>query len=160
MHENMVNVEHGAVPWASPDHLAELRAASRRVFARAGARIYADIPRKELCFGYEDSDGWLHIQWFIRAFDVHTNQPKKIEGVAEDQIVNAIFFQRNVSRKVKMKWAEDMEAEVKKAKAEQQGKAFENARPEAEKVVKHVRDREGMGKTYRPSLVVNGLKGA
>lgn len=160
MHENMVNVEHGSVPWASPDHLADLRAASRRVSQRVGARIYADIPRRELCFGYEDSDGWLHIQWFIRAFDPHTNQPKKIEGVAEDQIVNAIWMQRNVPRKVKMKWAEDMEAEVKKAKAEQQGRNFENVKPEAEQIVKHVRGREGMSKKYRPSQVVDGLKGA
>jgi hypothetical protein len=151
----------------TPEHWRALGAIARRVHARTGARMYADHARGQLCFGYREPNGRVGL---IGLPDLHlfrgrnrTDTPNlfrpHLDAVSEDDVVYLIQLAK-VDPKVKARWKREREAQREHEAQSAMDRRWEDTRADRWSRVRSRWERMTMGRHYRGSAVVNGLRGS
>lgn len=144
-------LELSLIPGNAED-VRRLRAQIDEVCRRTGARcLYNVVPKRLHFFQSDAAFGYVLPDYMVR---VHTGVYTHLDV---DAIVQRIIDSRRSKEEQDRALADD-KARAEYAAMESQRRESENRRPEALAMLKRKGNRFGMGKHFRPSVLVDGFK--
>lgn len=162
--DNLVSLSAPAPAWMPGPALDRLRAVAAEVYSRTGCGTWIDVWRKEACFGYH-AGGDTQIAWTVPLFrNGCTSAPNRFEiteprhnDLSVDDICWVIQIGRADPAK-KRRWEKWMREAGTNDRRQAMGRDVEDRVTHGSKDARREVQRMAMGRHYRGSAVVNGLK--
>lgn len=156
---HMLSLSSESLPGLDSSRLGEARRIADAIRRRTGRSVCynAHTGGLHVYLKPDDVDSGIHELPFLRpdgrGFAIRERNPHDIDTVCR-------WLQRgSMPKRLKDRLVANEKAEREKEKEQRLGVHCAEASKGAERTLRRVRDRRGMGKSYRPSAVVHGLKG-
>ena len=155
-------IEQGCPEWMDQSHYRAIRKLAAEVLSRTHAHAWIDVIGRVLLFGYKrrDDDVGVCLQRELYKSGC-SNAPWRGDPLTDGEGVDRIVWEINLGKvdpKTKRAWQKYWDELRESEERSAQRAAMDQLQEPAQDLIAHRLERASMGKHYKGSAMVNGLK--